>query len=153
MLYSEFLSGTNAPQTSETFRQYETLNAIYMDCDHLEKADIYRMWKQTYGKQLKGDRAKAQAKFERLASYRRIFGQPDDATADMLYAAAKLLREQNMFGVYPVRVKDGDGITYTMERDGEINYHTIWKMCIEFDGEKRDTGLTYLFGDMRIGIA
>lgn len=53
MLYSEFLRGTRAPETEESYGQYEIINRIYTDCDSMTKEEAYRIWKQTYGKERK----------------------------------------------------------------------------------------------------
>ena len=53
MLYSEFLKGTKAPETEETYSQYEIINAIYTSCESLTKEEAYRIWKLTYGKEMK----------------------------------------------------------------------------------------------------
>lgn len=53
MLYSEFLKGTKAPETEETYSQYEIINAIYTSCESLTKEEAYRIWKLTYGKEIK----------------------------------------------------------------------------------------------------
>ena len=52
MLYDEFLNGTKAKQSKETFEQYQLLEKIYMDCESVSKEDIYKLWKKTYGKEL-----------------------------------------------------------------------------------------------------
>lgn len=44
MMYSEFLEGTNAPQTRETYDQFLELEKIYTSNDSLKKEDIYKMW-------------------------------------------------------------------------------------------------------------
>lgn len=56
MLYSEFLAGTKAPETRETYQQFKVIEQIYMDCETMSKADAYAIWKRSYGKELKARR-------------------------------------------------------------------------------------------------
>lgn len=56
MLYSEFLAGTKAPETRETYEQFKVIEKIYMDCETMSKADAYSIWKKSYGKELKSKR-------------------------------------------------------------------------------------------------
>lgn len=62
MLYSEFLAGTKAPETKETYEQFRVIERIYMDCEQMSKADAYAIWKRSYGKELK---AKSKRMFDR----------------------------------------------------------------------------------------
>lgn len=54
MLYSEFLKGTRAPETPDTYDQFQIIGQIYEDCEGMTKEEAYRIWKQTYGRELKG---------------------------------------------------------------------------------------------------
>ncbi len=45
MLYEEFLAGTKAIDTVETFAEYKRVEAIYMQSDLMTKEDAYRMAK------------------------------------------------------------------------------------------------------------
>ena len=56
MLYREFLAGTKAPETRETYEQFKAIEKIYMDCETMSKADAYAIWKKSYGKELKAKR-------------------------------------------------------------------------------------------------
>lgn len=53
MMYNEFLAGTGAPENNESYAQFKLIEQIYMDCEHMSKADAYAIWKKTYGKELK----------------------------------------------------------------------------------------------------
>ena len=53
MLYSEFLKGTRAPETPDTYDQFQIIGQIYEDCEGMTKEEAYRIWKQTYGRELK----------------------------------------------------------------------------------------------------
>lgn len=53
MLYAEFLKGTKAPELPETFDQYQLIEKIYTDCEGVTKEEAYRIWKNTYGKEIK----------------------------------------------------------------------------------------------------
>lgn len=43
MLYQEFLKGTGAVQNEKTFAEYQRVEQIYMESDHMTKEDAYRM--------------------------------------------------------------------------------------------------------------
>lgn len=43
MLYNEFLEGTGAVDTQETYDEYKRVEAIYMQADLMTKEDAYRM--------------------------------------------------------------------------------------------------------------
>lgn len=58
MMYSEFLKGTGAPENKETYEQFRAIEKIYMDCCQMTKQEAYRIWKKTYGKDLKIRRKK-----------------------------------------------------------------------------------------------
>ena len=78
MLYSEFLAGTKAPETRETYQQFKVIEQIYMDCKTMSKADAYAIWKKSYGKELK---AKRKRMFDRannlLCSVQRFDALPE----------------------------------------------------------------------------
>ena len=46
MLYSEFLKGTRAPETPDTYDQFQIIGQIYEDCEGMTKEEAYRIWKQ-----------------------------------------------------------------------------------------------------------
>lgn len=47
MLYSEFLAGTKAPETRETYQQFKVIEQIYMDCETMSKLSMteFASWK------------------------------------------------------------------------------------------------------------
>ena len=47
MLYDEFIQGTGCKDTAYNYKVYKDLEILYMNSDHLTKADIYE-----YGKKL-----------------------------------------------------------------------------------------------------
>lgn len=53
MLYSEFIKATKAPETTETYNQYEIINKVYMECESMTKEEAYRLWKNSYGREVK----------------------------------------------------------------------------------------------------
>lgn len=53
MLYSEFIKATRAPETAETYNQYEIINKIYMECESMTEEEAYRLWKNSYGREIK----------------------------------------------------------------------------------------------------
>ena len=48
MLYSEFLKGTRAPETPDTYDQFQIIGQIYEDCEGMTKEEAYmdtkRVW-------------------------------------------------------------------------------------------------------------
>lgn len=60
MLYEEFLAGTKAVDTTETFAEYQRVEAIYMQSDLMTKEDAYRMAKVETVAQRKAKLRKAQ---------------------------------------------------------------------------------------------
>lgn len=58
MLYTEFLRGTGAPESKDTYEQYKKIEQIYMECSQMTKQEAYSIWKKTYGKELKYKRKK-----------------------------------------------------------------------------------------------
>lgn len=67
MLYSEFLRGTKADENSQTYEQFLAIEKIYMDCEHMSKEQAYRLWKNTYGKEMKLQKKMAKERLEKLA--------------------------------------------------------------------------------------
>ena len=41
MLYSEFLKGTRAPETPDTYDQFQIIGQIYEDCEGMTKEAAY----------------------------------------------------------------------------------------------------------------
>ena len=66
MLYSEFLKGTRAPETPDTYDQFQIIERIYTDCEGMTKEEAYRIWKQTYGRELKRRELRQRERLELL---------------------------------------------------------------------------------------
>lgn len=66
MLYSEFLKGTRAPETPDTYDQFQIIEQIYEDCEGMTKEEAYRIWKQTYGRELKRRELRQRERLELL---------------------------------------------------------------------------------------
>lgn len=66
MLYSEFLKGTRAPETPDTYNQFQIIGQIYEDCEGMTKEEAYRIWKQTYGRELKRRELRQRERLELL---------------------------------------------------------------------------------------
>ena len=66
MLYSEFVKATRAPETTETYGQYEVINRIYSDCESMTKEEAYRIWKTTYGREYKRRELRQRERLEML---------------------------------------------------------------------------------------
>lgn len=63
MLYSEFLEGTGAVDTQESYAEYKRVEEIYMAADTMTKQDAYRMARVVTEKELE-KRAKVERKKE-----------------------------------------------------------------------------------------
>ncbi|GHV34224.1 hypothetical protein FACS1894187_04340 [Synergistales bacterium] len=157
MLYDEFLAGTKARQTSETFEQYETLEKIYSACEDVSKEDIYRIWKQTYGKQAKLNHERTIKRLESMSAYRDHDGPAtteESCIRRNLFQAATSLTETNEFGMgSDTRITTPDGLTYSLERYDTINGHGRYRLKMYYEGKTYETALTYQFGDLIIGSA
>lgn len=66
MLYSDFVKATKAPETEETYEQYELINRMYMDCESMTKIEAYRIWKNTYGREIKRRELRQRERLEML---------------------------------------------------------------------------------------
>lgn len=78
MLYSEFLKGTRAPETPDTYDQFQIIGQIYEDCEGMTKEEAYRIWKQTYGRELKRRELRQRERLELLINredYSATFGR------------------------------------------------------------------------------
>lgn len=65
MMYSEFLKGTGAPESDpRTYEQFEALEKVYMLSDSMSKLEVYKFWKQTFGRAIKAEIAKVKAEAE-----------------------------------------------------------------------------------------
>lgn len=66
MLYSEFIKATKAPETQDTYSQYELINQIYSECESMTKEEAYRFWKNSYGRELKRRELRQRERLEML---------------------------------------------------------------------------------------
>jgi hypothetical protein len=156
MLYDEFLDGTKAIQNKSTYEQYELLEKIYMDCEHVSKDDIYRIWKQTYGKQAKIDRERVIKEIQAMSEYRSV----DSATPEQmrirrtLFQIGTSLTDINAFKAgWNSALTTEDGVTYQLEHYHTVNWHKFYRLIIRFEGKTYTTPLIYQFGDLRIHAA
>lgn len=86
MLYSEFLRGTKAPETPETYDQYKIIEQLYRECDSMTKEEAYRVWKTTYGREIKRKELRQRERLELLLN------REDYDNADRPHRAAILRR-------------------------------------------------------------
>ncbi len=69
MMYSEFLVGTGAPESNpQTYEQFKAIEQVYMLSDSMTKPEAYKLWKQTFGREIKAEIAKAKAQAELVLS-------------------------------------------------------------------------------------
>jgi uncharacterized protein YydD (DUF2326 family) len=105
MLYSEFLTGTEAPDNEYTYSEYERINAIYNNNNSLTKGDAYRMYQEppqliknliesrnTYKADMIAARAENRATHDELNAKLHELGQ---ARAEILKLEAEINRYRN----------------------------------------------------------
>lgn len=139
MLYSEFLKGTRAPETPDTYDQFQIIGQIYEDCEGMTKEEAYRIWKQTYGRELKRRELRQRERLELLIN------REDYDSADRPHRAAIYHELSTLFWAAYYN-KDGSrcrlategrcftdvyGITWILRYDGRYpNGNTIFKLYI-----------------------
>lgn len=151
MLYSEFLRGTKALETPETYEQYQLIEKMYTDCESMTKEEAYRVWKTTYGRELKRKEARQRERLELLIN------RKDYDNADRPHRAAI---HQELYSLFWAAYynKDGSrcrhaiegccftdvyGITWVLRYDGRYpNGNTIYKLCAVVRGCVLDTNFT-----------
>ena len=137
MLYSEFLKGTRAPETPDTYDQFQIIGQIYEDCEGMTKEEAYRIWKQTYGRELKRRELRQRERLELLIN------REDYDSADRPHRAAIYHELSTLFWAAYYN-KDGSrcrlategrcftdvyGITWILRYDGRYpNGNTIFKL-------------------------
>lgn len=137
MLYSEFLKGTRAPETPDTYDQFQIIGQIYEDCEGMTKEEAYRIWKQTYGRELKRRELRQRERLELLIN------REDYDSADRPHRAAIYHELSTLFWAAYYN-KDGSrcrlategrcftdvyGITWILRYDGRYpNGNTIFKI-------------------------
>lgn len=151
MLYSEFLKGTRAPETPDTYDQFQIIGKIYEDCEGMTKEEAYRIWKQTYGRELKRRELRQRERLELLIN------REDYDSADRPHRAAIYHELSTPFWAAYYN-KDGSrcrlategrcftdvyGITWILRYDGRYpNGNTIFKLCAVVRGRMLDTDFT-----------
>jgi hypothetical protein len=156
MLYEEFLAGTKAKETKDTYRQYELLETIYRDCEDVTKEDVYKVWKQTYGKQAKIERERILTNIRAMSEFERH----DEKTQNQkdvcrkLYEIGKSIEKTNDFQAgFTGKIETPDGVTYMLREYRQVNFHRVCKMVIAFEGKEYETQLNYMFGDFYVTSA
>ena len=136
MLYSEFLKGTRAPETPDTYDQFQIIGQIYEDCEGMTKEEAYRIWKQTYGRELKRRELRQRERLELLIN------REDYDSADRPHRAAIYHELSTLFWAAYYN-KDVYGITWILRYDGRYpNGNTIFKLCAVVRGRMLDTDFT-----------
>lgn len=151
MLYSEFLKGTRAPETPESYEQYQLIEKIYMDCEGMTKEEAYRIWKTTYGRELKRRQLRQRERLELLINredYDHVDRPHRAAIHHELYSLfwsayynkdgsrCRLATEGRCF-------TDVYGITWVLRYDGRYpNGNAIYKLYAVANGCLLDTHYT-----------
>lgn len=97
MLYSEFLRGTRADENSQTYEQFLTIEKIYMECEHMSKEQAYRLWKSTYGKEIKRRKKLAKERLEKLTMPVEQFNELPECDRNMLCCELDILYRKAYF--------------------------------------------------------
>lgn len=155
MLYEEFLTGTKAKETANTYKEYKAVEKIYNDCEAMTKEDAYKLWRQTYGKQAKLDRERLLKSILEMSEYRDEDGAISNERAAIrrrLFQTGQSVIKTNEFrGGWSGEIRTPDGVTYRMENyRADINGHRQARLLIKFEGKTYGTNLVYGFGDLRI---
>ena len=129
MLYSEFLKGTRAPETPDTYDQFQIIGQIYEDCEGMTKEEAYRIWKQTYGRELKRRELRQRERLELSTLFWAAYYNKDGSRC-------RLATEGRCF-------TDVYGITWILRYDGRYpNGNTIFNLCAVVRGRMLDTDFT-----------
>lgn len=115
MLYSEFLKGTRAPETPDTYDQFQIIGQIYEDCEGMTKEEAYRIWKQTYGRELKRRELRQRERLELLIN-REDYDSADRPHRAVIYHELSTLfwaAYYNKDGTFTtIRLANGNPLTY-----------------------------------------
>jgi hypothetical protein len=122
----------------------------------MTKEDVYKAWKQTYGKQARLDRERLLANIRAMSE----FENHDEETQEQkgirrkLYEIGKSLEKTQAFQAGGTgKIETPDGITYTLREFRKVNFHRMCKMVIAFEGKEYETRLIYLCGDLYVSAA
>lgn len=132
MLYSEFVKATSAPETPETYEQYEIINRIYSDCESMTKTEAYRIWKTTYGREIKRRELRQRERLEMLINredYEALEIQKRATINNELYtlfwsAYHNKDGSRNRLAVEGRCFKDSYGIIWILRSDGVYPNYT-----------------------------
>lgn len=151
MLYSEFLRGTRAPETPESYEQFQLIEKMYTDCEAMTKDEAYRIWKQTYGRENKRRALRQRERLELLIN-REDYDRVDRPHRAMIH--------QELYSLFWAAYynKDGSrcwlasegrcyidvyGITWILKYDGRYpDGNAIYKLCAVVRGQLLDTNYT-----------
>lgn len=147
MLYDEFLRGTRATETPETYEQYQLIEKLYNDCEGMTKEEAYRIWKQTYGRENKRRELRQQERLELLINREEydIADRPHRAAINQelynLFWAAYYNKDGSRcrLATDGRTFKDTCGITWVLRFDGHYpNGTTIYRLCAVVRGRLLD---------------
>ena len=152
MLYSEFLKGTRAPETPDTYDQFQIIGQIYEDCEGMTKEEAYRIWKQTYGRELKRRELRQRERLELLIN-REDYDSADRPHRAAIYhelifpeinkSSLISIDRENFYATEGRCFTDVYGITWILRYDGRYpNGNTIFKLCAVVRGRMLDTDFT-----------
>ena len=154
MLYTEFLDGTGAREDGKTFEQYQTIEKIYSECEDMAKEDAYRIWKRTYGRQQKKDRARTLEMVDAMSRLRLKDGplSPLEARAyrNIFQIMASIAEMNNFQAGFDAGLTTSDGVTYLLEKYGEVNFHRQMRLLIVYEGRTYGTAAVWSCGDARL---
>ena len=149
MLYDEFLQGTGAVMSDKAHEQYLIIEKMYSACEDMTKADAYKVWKQTYGKQAKKDREAILTRIKALSEYRDHDGPATDEEMSVrrqLFQTGQSLIETSQFAWGNASIMTPDGVVYAMDKIREVNGHRVCRLSIRFELIEYPTFLFYSNG-------
>lgn len=131
MLYEEFLKGTGAVETKASWDEYQRVEQIYMESNHMSKEDAYRMAKVETIKEHEKKMAK-----ERKSEMAWVLENIISAVAFIRYMS----EQEGRYSKLSYRSKCGNFYELRLER--EINGGSVMLYEFFINGEKIDTHST-----------
>ena len=126
MLYNDFLRGTRAVETPETYSQYQIIEQIYNDCPSMTSEEAYKLWKQTYGKEQKRREMRQRERLEMLLN-RDCFDNVDRPHRALIY---KELTDVYWAAYYN---KDGSRCIFASDNRTFVDMYGI-RWILKYDG-------------------
>jgi hypothetical protein len=132
MMYSEFLVGTGAPESNpQTYEQFKAIEKVYMLSDSMTKPEAYKLWKQTFGREIKAEIAKVKAQAQLVLSEVDTYEMSIEAQRICLDRLARI-KKAKMCGIgywEEFQYTDKAGYQWTVKTDRNPNGTYILSLC------------------------